>query len=285
MQKYQVTPPSAGQQQFSESISQLAASNGLGSPQVKYSDRKVGIGLLVLGLIFLFLMPLYAVAELPRSFHSTPASFLASLIVLGIFLLATLLFSAIGIYSLLVDTYACSDGFIKVRGRQSKHVLQAIRWDRIQEVMLGWSQGRSFPYVRDTTGTRYIVREEIWLRAGSELAHREFAARSSALLATFHAGQPVAFAQLSVSQWGIAVPRGKNYPAIVLPLQDISQVKYDQYRNRRGNRRVLLSFTLRSNAKIPPVDVISAVDAALLLLFLHTLSQGQIGCVYAGRTF
>jgi hypothetical protein len=42
--------------------------------------------------------------------------------------------------------------------------LQAIRWDHIQEVMLGRSQGRSFPCVRDTTGTRYIVREEIWLR-------------------------------------------------------------------------------------------------------------------------
>jgi hypothetical protein len=285
VQKYQVTPPSAGQQQFSESISQLAASNGLGSPQVKYSEHKVGIGLLVLGLIFLFLMPMYAVVELPRSFHSSPASLLASLFVLVIFLLTTLLFSATGVYSLLVDTYACSDGFIKVRGRQRKRVLQAIRWDHIQEVMLGRSQGRSFPYVRDTTGTRYIVREEIWLRAGSELAHREFASRSSALLAAFHAGQPVTFAQLSVSQWEIAVPRGKNHPARVLPLQDISQVRYDQYRNRRGNRRALLSFTLHSNAKIPPVDVVSAVDAALLLLFLHTLSRGQIRCVYAGRTF
>jgi len=189
---------------------QLAASNGLGSPQVKYSDHKVGFGLLVLGLIFLFLMPMYAVAQLPRSFHSTPASFLASLIVLVIFLLATLLFSAIGVYSLFADTYACSDGFIKIRGKQSKHVLQAMRWDHIQEVMLGWGQGRSFPYIRDTTGTRYIVREEIWLRAGSELARCEFASRSSALLATFHAGQPVALAQLSVSHKGIAVPRGKT---------------------------------------------------------------------------
>ena len=284
-QKYQVTPPSAGQQQFSESIYQLAASNGLGSPQAQYSDRKVGMGILVLGLIFLFLMPVYAVAELPRSLHSTPDSLLGALSVLVIFLLATFLFSAIAVYALFVDTYACSDGFIKVRGRRSKRVLQAVRWDRIQEVVLGWSQGRSFTYVRDTDGTRYIVRGEIWLRAGSELADREFASRSSALLVTFHAGQPVAFAQLHVSQWGIAVPKGKDYPARVLPLQEISQVKYDQYRNRRGNRRALLSFTLHSNANIPPVDVVSAVDAALLLLFLQTLSQGQIRCVYAGRTF
>jgi len=212
-------------------------------------------------------------------------SLLGALSALVIFLLATFLFSAIAVYALFVDTYACSDGFIKVRGRRSKRVLQAVRWDRIQEVVLGWSQGRSFTYVRDTDGTRYIVRGEIWLRAGSELADREFASRSSALLATFHAGQPVAFAQLHVSQWGIAVPKGKDYPARVLPLQEISQVKYDQYRNRRGNRRALLSFTLHSNANIPPVDVVSAVDAALLLLFLQTLSQGQIRCVYAGRTF
>jgi len=33
VQKYQVTPPSTGQQEFSESISQLAAGNGLDSPQ------------------------------------------------------------------------------------------------------------------------------------------------------------------------------------------------------------------------------------------------------------
>jgi hypothetical protein len=284
-QKYQVTPLSAGQQQFSESIYQLAANNGLGSPQAKYSDRKVGMGILVFGLIFLFLMPIYAVAELPQSFHSTPDSLLGALIVLAFFLLASLFFSAIGVYALLVNIYACSNGFIKVRGRQSKGVLQAVRWDHIQEVVLGWSQGRSFTYVRDTNGTRYIVRREIWLRAGSELAHREFASHSSALLATFHADQPVAFAQLRVSQSGIAIPKGKNYPARVLPLQEISQVKYDQYRNRRGYRRALLSFTLHSNAKIPPIDVLSAVDAALLLLFLHTLSQGQIRCEYAGRTF
>ncbi len=134
-------------------------------------------------------------------------------------------------------------------------------------------------------GGTMSLREEIWLRARSELAHREFASRSSALLATFHTGQPVAFAQLSVSQWGIAVPRGKNYPARVLPLQDISQVRYDQYRNRKGNRRALLSFTLHSTAKIPSVDVVSAVDAALLLLFLHTLSRGRSAVCSLAESF
>lgn len=278
-QKYQVTPPSAAQPQFSESIYQLAASNGLGSPQAQYNDRTAGIGTLVLGLIFLFLVPIYAVTELPRG------SVLAVIIILVILLLAGLLFSAIGVYALLDTTYACSDGFIDVRGTRSKRVLKAIRWDHLKEVMLGWNQGRTFIYVRDTNGTRYYVRGEIWLRAGFELALRAFASRSPALLATFHASQPVAFAQLRVSQWGIAAPDGKNRPTRVIPLQEISQIKYDLYRNRRGYRRALLSFTLRSRAKFPPVSVLSAVDAALLLLFLHTLSQGQIRCVYGDRTF
>lgn len=277
-QKYQVTPPSAAQPQFPESIYQLAASNGLGSPQAQYNDRMAGIGTLALGLIFLFLVPIYAMAELSRG------SVLAVLIILVILLLAGLFFSAIGVYALLVTTYACSDGFIDVRGTRSKRVLKAVRWDHLKEAMLGWNQGRTFIYVRDTNGTRHIVRREIWLRAGFELAHRAFASRSPALLATFHAGQPVAFAQLRVSQWGIAVPERKNRPARVIPLQEISQAKYDLYRNRRGYRRALLFFTLRSHTRIPPMHVLSAVDAALLLLFLHTLSQGQIRCVYGDRT-
>jgi hypothetical protein len=95
-QNYQVTPPFAGQQQFSESIYQLAASNGLGRPQAKYSDIKLGIVMLVFGLFLLLFIPIYHLAELPKSLLSTPDDLLSFVIPLVLFLLFSFCFISSG---------------------------------------------------------------------------------------------------------------------------------------------------------------------------------------------
>ena len=288
-QKYQVPLLSGDQQQFSESVLQLAASNRLGNLQAKYTNRKAGVSLLVFGLFFLLLMPVFIGVQVSEGFRADFSSILSLLPVCALFLGGGFLFSASGIMNLLTSDYACSEGFFRVRGRRHLRVTLALRWDEISEVWIGPDvfAGRgavSTPlWVLDASGKKSSVRGEIWLRAGFELACRRFALRSSSLLASFQAGQPVTFARLALSQQGIALPQEKKQPARVLLFQEIREVSFS-LSARKGYRRAWLSFTLHSHAKFAPVNVLSAVDAALLLLFLQTLSQGHIQCKYAGRT-
>lgn len=275
-QRYQGTSPSAQQQRFSNDIYQLVASNKLGNPQAVYRGGEGRVGDFVGSLICLSFGLFFAASAffplLSPSRHAPSSASPGLLFPAFLFLGGALLLGVSFVRSFFLSTYECSEGFVELRG---KRVTLALRWDQITEAWLDRRRRAVIiSFVRATNGTEYrLIRKEVLLRASYEFARREFTMHSVHMLSTFRAGQPIAFKELSVSQWGITVAQGE--PTRTYPLQGLKQVTYAQ----DGQ----LTFRREHHSLLRAGYVQYSADVALLMLFLQMLSQGQIRCEYGKR--
>jgi hypothetical protein len=229
-QGYQTTPPVVPQA-FPAAISQLAASYGLGQPQAQYSHAGAGCLRIAIAAFLCFLTLAAAVlfVVVAQYLPGFPALLIPSLFIVP--LLAILAFMFYGFSLRRSRAYACSGGFIVLRG---KRVVCAMRWDQIQQVWkksfqtigsAGQPAGSSMSYfIRDVQGQTYDIDFlPIWKRANYEHARLEFARLAPQMLADFNAGRYLLFGQLSVDQHGVSIPGSMTYrsQSYLLPLPAI----------------------------------------------------------------
>lgn len=289
-QQYKAVPPV--QHTFPPEIYQLAASYGLGQPQAQYDHTGAGCLTIAiasfLGVLTLMAALLFGVFFLVLTHAQLPGapspSFLLIFIVPALALLA---FIRYGFSLRRSRAYACTEGFITLRG---KRAACAIRWDQIRQV---WKErnytlnnGRrvaaGFSYLmRDVQGqTHRLDYVQIWKRANYEHAAREFARLAAPqMLADFHAGRYLLFGQLSVDQHGVSIPGSMTYrsQSYLLPLPAIVKASLGQ--------RLTFEIAAVGGTQIVTVNRQIPENATSLLLLLATLSQGRIICEYEDWLF